>query len=198
MIPAANDIHELVPLYAAGALDDPEARLLESHLPDCPRCRQELESLRESAGRLVLAGPLPVPPASLRDRLMSRIQDKKTGKPPAGVKEVSPGIFVLEKSESGFKPTPFPGVSHRMLYLDKTTTMATSLIRMEPGAKYPQHRHSGLEQCLVLEGDIRMGDTVMRAGDFEYGTPDSFHDVIWTKDGCLLLIVASLHDEVVS
>jgi anti-sigma factor ChrR (cupin superfamily) len=71
------------------------------------------------------------------------------------------------------------------------------LVRMPAGASYPRHRHAGAEQCYVLEGDLRFGGRVFRAGDYQCADADSIHDVQYTEAGCLLLIVSSLHDEIV-
>ena len=59
------------------------------------------------------------------------------------------------------------------------------------------HVHHGSEECLVLEGDVADGDLEMTAGDyvrFEEGTQ---HGPLRTRGGNLLLIVSSLHDEIV-
>jgi anti-sigma factor ChrR (cupin superfamily) len=68
---------------------------------------------------------------------------------------------------------------------------------MDAGSSYPRHVHNGAEECLVLEGDIRMGDAVLHAGDYQYAPPDTLHGVQSTEKGCLLLITSSLSDELV-
>jgi anti-sigma factor ChrR (cupin superfamily) len=72
------------------------------------------------------------------------------------------------------------------------------LIRMEPGASYVPHRHGGPEQCYVVEGDLRDGDVVVRAGDFQCAPESTMHGAQTTEKGCLLLIVSSLRDELLT
>ena len=66
---------------------------------------------------------------------------------------------------------------------------------MAPGTSYPGHRHAGVEECYVLEGDLRVGDLVMRAGDYQRAAIGSVHGVQSTEGGCLLLVLMSDRDE---
>jgi len=68
---------------------------------------------------------------------------------------------------------------------------------MEPGSHYPPHHHAGPEQCYVLEGELRIGDLVLRAGDYSCAAADTLHAAPASPAGCLLLIIASQHDAVV-
>ena len=65
----------------------------------------------------------------------------------------------------------------------------TTLVRMEPGSRIRSHRHLGVEQCLVLEGDVRSGAIGMTAGDFNCSMPGSVHEELMTDGGALLLLV---------
>ena len=60
-------------LYALGALEGEERRLIERHLEDCSACRRELERLRGDAALLALSASGPKPPARSRERLMAAI-----------------------------------------------------------------------------------------------------------------------------
>jgi anti-sigma-K factor RskA len=64
------DVHELTAAYALDALDADETEAYESHLAQCERCREELSSLRESAGALAWAADAPAPPAHLRASIL--------------------------------------------------------------------------------------------------------------------------------
>jgi anti-sigma-K factor RskA len=63
-------------LYAVGALISEEARDLELHLVDCASCREELEGLRAAASQIVLAIEPVVPPAQLRQQLMTQLENR--------------------------------------------------------------------------------------------------------------------------
>jgi anti-sigma factor ChrR (cupin superfamily) len=72
------------------------------------------------------------------------------------------------------------------------------MIRMEAGAKWVPHRHAGPEQCFVLEGDLFDGESTYYAGDFQCAAPGSVHEAQSTVNGCLLLIVSSLNDQLLA
>lgn len=64
------DVHDLTAAYALDALDAAETETYEAHLAGCDRCREELSSLRESAGALAWATEAPAPPARLRAAIL--------------------------------------------------------------------------------------------------------------------------------
>ena len=89
-----------------------------------------------------------------------------------------------------------PGVEARRLFVDSESDRVTMLVRMAPGSSYPAHVHGGPEECLVISGDLRIGPQHMKCGDFQRAVPGSTHVVQSTDEGCVLLIVSSLHDEI--
>jgi anti-sigma factor ChrR (cupin superfamily) len=52
----------------------------------------------------------------------------------------------------------------------------TCLLKLEPGAHIPFHKHPELEQTLVLEGAVYDHDGICRAGEFVWRKPNSFHE----------------------
>jgi anti-sigma factor ChrR (cupin superfamily) len=67
-------------------------------------------------------------------------------------------------------------------------------MKVIPGTKYPEHNHTGPEECYVLEGSIRVGDNVLKAGDFHHADPGSHHGELVSDDGALLLLVVAAED----
>ena len=57
--------------YAFGALDEGERAQFEAHLADCPRCRAEVATLRDTVGQLAHAAPAAEPSPGLRDRVLA-------------------------------------------------------------------------------------------------------------------------------
>ena len=174
---------ELAELYALGALEAAQAASLEEHLRDCPICRREIDSLRVAAEELALAPPPVEPPAELRRRLLGRLLPR--------------GCSLVRRDEGAWTPTGVEGVDLRILFADPTNDRQTILLRMAAGATFPVHLHHGAEECLVLEGDVRDGDLEMTAGDFVRFEAGTQHGPLQTRGGNLLLIVSSLHDEIV-
>ncbi len=65
-----ESLHELTAAYALDALDEHDEATYEEHLRACSRCKEELASLRETAGALAYAAPPAAPPAGLRSRIL--------------------------------------------------------------------------------------------------------------------------------
>ena len=53
---------------------------------------------------------------------------------------------------------------------------STVLIKLEPGAHLPFHKHPELEQAYVLEGSMYDHDGVCHAGEYVWRKAGSFHE----------------------
>lgn len=148
----------------------------------------ELEADMQAFTSLALSLPPVAPPAGLRGRLLARMGASTTPISPYGTPS-SEGSITL--SNEGKWTAVCEGVTRKSLYFDPQKNIATFLLRLDPGARLPAHSHGGTEQCLVLEGEVEDGELTLRAGDFQTLTPGSVHPVSRSKQGCLLLIVAS-------
>jgi anti-sigma-K factor RskA len=77
-----DEIKELGPLYALGAVDEDTARTIEEFLHEAtPEQQLEISELREVAALLPLALPLPNVPEIIRDRLFVRISGEAATTP---------------------------------------------------------------------------------------------------------------------
>jgi anti-sigma factor ChrR (cupin superfamily) len=72
----------------------------------------------------------------------------------------------LDLDSIPFKETSYPGVSIHFYYSDRRTGHAAVMVRMEPGASYPRHRHNGPEELLILQGGFRDEHGEYYAGEF--------------------------------
>src|SRR4029077_15255305 len=106
------------------------------------------------------------------------------------------GFAPLAAAATPFEPTSIEGIDVRRLFVDEGADRVTMLIRMAPGTAYPAHRHGGVEECFVLEGDLEIGEEFeMNAGDYQRMDGGSAHPLQSTRGGCLLLLSSSRHDE---
>jgi predicted ChrR family anti-sigma factor len=189
-------------LYALGALDAEEARAFEEHISEgCAACAAELREFEAVAADLRLAPPQAAPPAGALEQLLARVSDEaQDADAPVAArksKKVSSGFLVVRANEGEWVETEDEGVCFKLLFADRELGTYTTLLKLQPGSRIPRHRHLGVEQCLVLEGDLSAGPVKMSAGDFNCSLPDSIHDEIATEGGALLLIVSPEKYEVV-
>ncbi len=188
-------IGDLACLYALGVLDGKESRLLEQAAGIDPALQEEMAEWHEVSSRLGLAAQTCEPSPELRAKLLTEVHRNKMGSRPLLQEEVS-GIHVLRNGSGKWRSTPYAGVSAKLLFLDKVSGLATSLLKIEPGAVFPSHHHTAEEQCYVIEGDIRLGELHLHKGDFTTATPGTTHGQLTSDGGCTCLLVASIHDEI--
>jgi len=203
-----EDICGSAALYALGALEGEEARAFEAHASaGCDACASELRDFKGVVASLGVAAPEAEPPAGALERLLGRIagdSSENSAREGDAAETSGPrslcgeGFLVVRAGEGRWLPTSDAGVSFKLLYEDKARGTFTTLVRMEPGASIPAHRHLGVEQCLVIEGDLRAGGVSMSAGDFNCSLPGSVHEELTTDGGALFLIVGPERYEVVS
>jgi anti-sigma factor ChrR (cupin superfamily) len=84
-----------------------------------------------------------------------------------------------------FRPSKHAGVEFAALRFDRESGAGAIFLRMAPGCRYPAHRHTGGEDVLVLEGELRVGEKKFGPGDYLWSGVDSVH-APWTERGCLL------------
>jgi anti-sigma-K factor RskA len=72
------DVHELTAGYALDALDPAERATFEEHLSSCERCREELQGFWQVSGALAHAAGGPMPPASLRTRILEQARSESS------------------------------------------------------------------------------------------------------------------------
>jgi len=188
------EISEQAALYAAGSLKGEELdafeRLLAAGDAAATTAVEELQPVIEA---LMLAAPGAAIRPNVKDRLMAGALKTK----PRGFVEPEPGIHVLLSGDGRWKETGYPGVTTKILHVENETRMATTLLRLEPGATYPPHHHTMLEQCLVISGDVHLGKKLhIFAGDYEKALPGTDHELLFSDSGCELLIISCLEDEI--
>ena len=200
---------EAVSLYALGAMESKEIQAYEEHLTRCAACRSELDSMSKIVHEIGLCAPEAEPPTGLKQRLIAKARaakptcDEHAHEQTLETNLAKTGVFLqgfdfVRSSEGDWEPTEFTGIAYRMLHMDSANKRLTLLLKMEPGACYPRHRHTGSEECYVLEGDIHFADIDMQAGDYQFAQAGSLHPAANTKAGCLLLLKVSPDNELVA
>lgn len=215
-----DDLRNDAALFVLDAHKVEDARTYRLHLAHCDVCRAEVESLARTARDLTLLAPERAPPGELWKRVLERVrkadartlsdradelpaQDRaaestqiwKTWTSDAGGN--TPAFTFLAADAGHFEPTAVAGIEARKLFVDHENDRVTMLVRMQPGTAYPEHVHADVEECFVLSGDLSVGELRMSVGDYQRAEIGSKHAVQSTENGCMLLLVSSLHDELV-
>lgn len=149
-----------------------EARLpeaLEARLPQALEARL-LEALRPVAGDD--AAMPAIDAATVRARLHKRIR-------------ASAAITTIQAGDGEWAPFSSK-VSIKVLRRDVDTQ--SYLLRLEPGAVLLPHVHGHDEECMVLEGEVRIGELLVRQGAYHLAPKGVPHEPIRSEHGALLFL----------
>jgi anti-sigma factor ChrR (cupin superfamily) len=197
---APDEMIELAASYSLGALSQQEARAFENHLAEgCEACRQELASFEATLTAIAFAEETVAPSMKVRDRLLSRLSDQAPAHE-ALLEEsgTDAAQFVsIRGSEGGWRQL-LEGVMVKQLYVDRISGITTSLVKMQPGSSLPMHRHQGVEQFYIIEGDCNVRGEVLGPGDYHCAAIGSIHETTFTVNGTMFLLVAPKNYEVIN
>jgi quercetin dioxygenase-like cupin family protein len=91
-----------------------------------------------------------------------------------------------------------PGVTAKVLSFDSVSRRTTTLLRIAPGTSYAPHRHAAVEELYVLEGGCSIAGREMTVGDYHRAEAGTDHHDTSSDDGCLLLVISSSQNEMLS
>ena len=98
-----------------------------------------------------------------------------------------PGTITLRTGEGTWTELS-PGLKIKIMNRIEALNRQTFLAWLQPGAEYIDHDHDQDEEIYMIEGDLIIGELVLKAGDFHVARQGRHHPVHRTKTGCLCLI----------
>ena len=176
---------ESVFLYALQALPPGERPAVETQIAACAECRREMETLRPTIDAFV-TWPTDVlrPSASLWERLAQRVA-AETGREPV---PAPPGRGEPEWDDVA------PGIACKLLATDAESDRVSMLVRLAPGGVYPPHRHAGVEELYLLDGELMIDDKKLYPGDYNRAEPGTGDQRVWSETGCTCVLITSTRD----
>jgi len=76
--------------------------------------------------------------------------------------------------------------------LAQTGAVASMLIRLAPGGQAPDHPHPIAEDCMMIEGELFLGDILLRALDYQLAPTEARHCSISSDTGALFFVHGAL------
>ena len=117
--------------------------------------------------------------AAMKRRLLARVEASgKAAAMPAGLSTV--------RADEGEWKSFMPKVQIKVLMREGDTM--SYLLRLDPGAMLPPHDHPQTEECVVLEGEVRIGEQVLRPGDYHVARAGHEHGLLRSETGALLFL----------
>jgi anti-sigma factor ChrR (cupin superfamily) len=96
---------------------------------------------------------------------------------------------VTIRSQGGEWDQLAPGVHMKRLHREGNAR--SFLLRLEPGAELAGHRHDADEECVVLEGEVFLGELRVAAGDYHLARRGTTHGTIRSPHGAVLFLRAA-------
>jgi CheY-like chemotaxis protein len=106
------------------------------------------------------------------------------------------GLFIARSEGMLWQSIDASGCEKKILFVDDREKSVTSIVRMQAGTHFPSHRHGGIEEVFILQGDLVVEGQPMKPGDYCRAEPTTVHRESFTESGCVFLLRASQHDRI--
>lgn len=194
-------LQELAALNAIGGLDGDEAKEFDLLLANADAStREEIAAWNAAAAQLAHhVRPLMEPRASVKESLMRKIAEQHATEralegPGTHRFDHARGIYTVFPEQMPWSKHPVPGVQIKVLTESKKRGYVTMLMKVDPGTVFPEHHHTGEEECYVLSGSIILNGKRLGVGTLHHGDEHSDHGTLSTDEGALLLLVVAKED----
>ena len=171
-----NDVDIAAGEYVLGILSAEQRHRFEERLEHDPVLRDQVARWEGLLCRLE-RGDQAAPPADLWSRV-ERALDQQASASPFHTVRLDDGEWMLIR----------PGLERKLLYRDPTTGTGSYLFRMKPGASIEGHHHARAEECLILEGDLTIGNLRLNAGDYHVAEGGTIHPVLRSYGGAVMFV----------
>ncbi len=181
-----NEAESLAGDYVLGALSGPELAEFEAILARDPELQRLVADWERRLTPLAATLPEVEPRLSVWDAIE------------AALDEAGPPATVTVREREGEWRMLAPGLEIKLLMVDRDAGFQSFLLRLAPGCHASPHDHRVLEECLLLEGDMLIGDRAYAAGDYHAALPGSRHAPISTRNGGIVFIRSELRPEMLA
>ena len=83
-----------------------------------------------------------------------------------------------------------PGVMLKPLFA--VGERISMLARLDMGSSVPAHVHECAEECLILQGDMFLGDVLLLEGEYQWAPGGTRHEMLHSDVGCVVFIHGSV------
>jgi len=190
---------ELMIDYASGALPEPVALAMATHISLSPEARADYQRLNALGGALLEsledAGDMP---DDMLDAVMARLDEPEPAANAAPALDARTRALVPGPLQrylpASLDRLPWKQVIRGVEEFRFETTVEgykTALLRVAPGRPMPRHSHRGPEYTVILEGAYDDDDGLrMERGDICEAQPSDNHQPVADPEtGCICLIV---------
>jgi anti-sigma factor ChrR (cupin superfamily) len=130
---------------------------------------------------LVMSGAQSVP-ATLYANIESRLSTSQVELPGT----------ITRRHGSGEWIDMSPGLKIKVMHEIPRLKRFTFMAWLQPNAEYADHDHEQDEEIYMIEGELIIGDIILKPGDFHIAKAGKHHPVHRTMTGCICLITQAM------
>lgn len=176
-----NDLDALAGEYVLGTLEPDAQSRFESRLGREPAAARAVAAWEEHLAPLIASDAPVEPPHRMLDAVKRRIAAASTAR-----------SFVTIRAGAGEWTPLAPGIAVKLLFEDRAAGMRSILMRLDPGVSYEGHDHPADEECLMIEGEMTLGDITLRAGDYHLAPKGLPHGLVSSAKGAVVFIRSAI------
>lgn len=105
-----------------------------------------------------------------------------------------PKHLIVKKEDMVWEEGMYENTEMSYLWEEPETGRLIFLVKCHPGSSIPFHNHPRREVAFLVEGEVRLNNDIMKAGDFLTAVGDEAHDV-YTETGCTFFIYIDYNTE---
>lgn len=98
----------------------------------------------------------------------------------------SVGASVTVPASGGHWEPLRPGVMLKPLF--GVGERVSMLARLDKGSSVPTHVHECAEECLMIQGDMFLGDVLLLEGEYQWAPGGTNHEMLHSDVGCVVFI----------
>ncbi|MFO0998225.1 MAG: cupin domain-containing protein [Alphaproteobacteria bacterium] len=175
------DFDALAGEYVLDTLDSDARTRFEAEIGRDPQAARAVAAWEERLAPLVASDEPVEPPGHLLDAVKRRI-----------ALAPSTRSFVTIRAGVGEWTPLAPGIAVKTLFEDRIAGMRSILMRLEPGTTYDGHEHPADEECLMIEGEMTLGDITLKAGDYHLAPKGLPHGRVSSAKGAVVFIRSAI------
>jgi anti-sigma factor ChrR (cupin superfamily) len=164
--------------YALGTLSKADREAFEHEMRHNPGALAAAEAWEDRLGGLADTGESVPPP----DHIFAAIEAELDTPIPLADASVT-----IRADDDVWVPVR-EGLEKKLLFRDEAKGVESFILRYAPGTQVSAHVHTSVEECFLLEGDLKLGDVELSPGDFHVALPGTEHASGETVGGALLLV----------
>lgn len=168
--------------YALGTLDGEDREAFLRHLAADDDLRARVAAWERRLYDFEEQSAAIAPPDRLWQSIEARLDRGEAGRP---------ALTIVRADERRWQALG-PGVDWLPLYSEPSQGWHCFLLRLAPGGRLPPHLHGRAEECLMLEGDMRIGAEHFGPGDYVVAPAGSRHPRIVSEGGAIAYLRAAI------